>query len=173
MELHRFGEYEKTVSYTWLSDQGYLPVTCAALRDETASLETLCVTDSVTNPSLENLTSGKLSSTQPISHVVVSFADAEGKTVKEYIRYWKEDTFQMNDFTSTRLLTGWDAASNYTQAQYQLYAKENTIPLSGPDLPAGNYRCTVTVYNGGTSFDAEGNVRSQAYVVRAFDFTVE
>jgi len=171
MEVYRYGEYEKTVNYSWLRKNGYLPVTCAALRDESVTLPTFFVEDPVTAPTLENLGSGILSATQAISHVVVQIFNTDGEAVQEYIRYWSEDTFKMSDFKSTRLLTGWDAASSYTLPQYQLYAKENTI--SGDlGLEAGNYRCTVTAYNGGTSFDSDGNIRSNAYIIRDFDFTL-
>ncbi len=173
MDLYRFGEYEKTVDYDWLRKQGYLPVTCAALREESVVLETFQVSDSVEEPTLQDLASGTLTANQSISHVVITITDAEGNFIKEYIRYWKGDTFQMSDFRTTRLLTGWDFASSNTLPQYQLYAKDNTITAVDLNLQAGNYHCTVTAYNGGTSFDTEGNVRSQAYVVRDFDFTVE
>lgn len=171
MDVYRYGEFEKTVSYSWLQTQGYLPVTCPALRDESVTLPALSVTDTLEAPSAENLTEGKLTSTQAISHVVIAITDSEGNPVQEYIRYWKNYSFRMSDFASTRLLTGWDDNSPNHLPQYHLYAAENTL-LGDMELEAGNYRCTVTVYNGGSSFDADGNVRSQGYVVRDFDFSV-
>ncbi|MBP3313733.1 MAG: hypothetical protein J6K84_03650 [Oscillospiraceae bacterium] len=173
MELYRFGEFDKTVDYTWLRKQGYLPVTCAALREESETLETFQVADSAEEPSLQNLASGTLTANQPISHVVITITDGKGNLVKEYIRYWSGKTFQMSDFRTTRLLTGWDFASSNTMPQYQLYAKENTITAVDLGLQKGDYHCAVTAYNGGSSFDTAGNVRSQVYVVRDFDFTVE
>lgn len=136
---------DKKYTYNDLFTSGYLPVTCKELIDPSPVAEP-SVSDSESQPTLENLFKGKLTATRFISAVAVTVSDSAGTVVQHCSasptsRYEPYD-FDMETFSTERpeVLRG---------------------SLDPESLPAGDYTCKVTCRL----------VNGDEFTVRDFTFT--
>lgn len=93
---------DRKYTFQFLYQKGYLPVTCKELIDP-APLEAVTVTDSITEPSIDNIFKGKVTSNRRISYVTIDIADEKGNVVQSCTTHCisKEMyTFEMIRFVS-------------------------------------------------------------------------
>ena len=119
---------DKTKTFASLLKSGYLPVTCKELVDP-SPLQSVVVTDSVSNPTASNMFIGDFKSNYRISSVTITITNSKGQVVQSATCYAKESemyTFQIrrfNDSVEQEVLKG---------------------SLNLDQLAAGTYRCTYT-----------------------------
>ena len=138
-------ELDKKKSFASLLKSGYLPVTCKELVDE-SPLEEAKVTDSVANPSVDNMFSGEFRSNYRISSVTVTIKDKKGSAVQSATCYAKE--IEMYSFQLTRL-----------DDDVEQDVMKGSLDIGS--LPAGEYTCTYTCQVS----------TGQSFTVRQFTFT--
>ncbi len=137
---------DKKYSFIDLYGQGYMPITCKELVDP-SPIEDATVTDSITEPNLQNLFEGTLTTTRFLSAVTITITDSEGKEVQKCASSpTNRDgcyAFEMKTFVEDRpeVLRG---------------------ALNTEELAAGTYHCKVECRL----------VSGDILTAREFDFTV-
>ena len=115
-------------SFEDILGKGYLPVTCKELIDPAPRAE-LQLTDSVKEPTVDNMFSGSLASNYRISDVTIRIMDANGNLLQKATCFCKQSerlTFDLSRFI------------NPVEEQ----SMQGKIELD--ELSAGTYRCTYT-----------------------------
>ena len=140
-------------SFTKLFDEGYLPLTCKELMDESYEIPEETVTDSLKpeQHTLMNVTRGFIESNYYFSKIRMEITDANGNAVFAANRF-------RDELNPRRVALSWFTQTKGTEYQQMTIYKE---ALNTDTLAAGSYHCKVTVWL------ASGN----SYVVRDFDFT--
>ena len=144
--------YNVKMTYTKMFTDGYLPVTCNELMDESFAVAEETVKDSI-DPSgytKINVTRGYVESNYYIAKARMEITDANGNVVYAGNRYRDES----NPY---RISLSWfneDTTPSYTNMS--IYEKFNVN-----NLAPGNYHCKLTILLGTGS----------EHVVRDFDFT--
>jgi hypothetical protein len=143
--------YQGTMTFTQLYTEGYLPITCKELMDESIEIEAETFTDSMTAEQLTkiNVLRGFIDFNYYVSKAKLEITDANGNVVYSGIRYRDETK-------PYRVSMTWFAEKTTpSYANMEIYK-----PFSIDELAAGSYHCKVDVYL------STGNV----HTVRDFDF---
>ena len=93
---------DRKFTFQVLYQKGYLPVTCKELIDP-APLTPVEVTDSIENPSIDNIFKGTFTSTRRISYVTIDIKDAKGNLVQSCTTHCisrEQYTFELIRFIS-------------------------------------------------------------------------
>lgn len=99
--IYRLDIPDREMTFAELYKTGYLPVTCKELIDA-SPLPEATVTDSVENPSIDNIFTGTVYSPYRISHVTIRIADKKGNTVQEATMFCISE--EMRDFQLSRFI---------------------------------------------------------------------
>lgn len=144
--------YNAKMKFNTLYTCWYLPYTCNELMDESYAVESPIVTDSLAGSTfgVDTITKGEITSNYYFSKAKMELTAADGTTYV-YNRY--------RDETDPKIMKlSWFASKSYAQYQFNpVYADKLTMDT----LPAGNYKCKVTVYL----------ANGYEQVVRDFEFT--
>ncbi len=141
-DLNYIGGVDVSYTFDRLFQDGYVPITCKELRDA-SDIPEENTTDSIKNPSIDDLFTGTITSEYMMEKVKVEICDANStvqslsKNVKRY-SYYK---FEMNDFVAGESLM------------------KGEIDISA--LESGEYTCKVTAYL----------VTGKEAIIRNFNFT--
>lgn len=119
---------DRKVTFSTLYNAGYLPVTCAELRDSTNPGKAT-FSDSVANPAKNTVTEGVISTNYRVSSVNMVITDADGKAVQSVVRF----SNQARDYYS------FDLSAFASETVY------DTARIDVSSLSAGNYHCTVSL----------------------------
>lgn len=144
--VYVIGGVDIKYSFSVLTKQGYIPVTCKELIDP-APVEEPAITDSETVFNKDTILTGEISSNWFIDAATLTITDSEGTVVQKATasctRYNKYVSFELAKFT--------------TDTPNSVLGKIDVAAL-----PAGNYHCTLIcrLTNG------------QEFTVRDFDFVV-
>ena len=93
---------DRKYTFQFLFSKGYLPVTCKELIDP-APLTPVEVIDSISEPSIDNIFKGKVTSTRRVSYVTIDIADEQGNIVQSCTTHCiskEQYTFDMIRFIS-------------------------------------------------------------------------
>lgn len=93
---------DRKYTFNYLYEKGYLPVTCKELIDP-SPLEEVTLTDSIPEPSIDNIFKGKVTSNRRISYVTVDITDEKGNIVQSCTTHCLSNemyTFEMIRFIS-------------------------------------------------------------------------
>ncbi len=138
------GTYNGKMTFAKLYTEGYLPVTCKQLLapEEEIIPE---VKDSLKYVDVNNMLTGTVSATKPISHVTVTITDkSTGLAVQKATRVWNDNMTFNVALLGSQYNFEWSKNEGET---YKLYELDNVINVA--NLSAGNYHCTLTVSLGG------------------------
>ena len=144
--VYIIGGVDKKYTFKYLLDNTYIPLTCMELLDA-APVDVPAVADTVTEPTLDNLFEGTITSNRFVGSVIITIADEDGNPVQKAAQnacrsYPRE--FRMAEF-----LTG--KPKQWSRGEIDVDA-----------LADGKYRCTVVC-----RLSTE-----QVFTVRDFEFTL-
>lgn len=115
-------------SFEEIFSKGYLPVTCKELIDPTPRAE-LQLTDSVKEPTVDDMFSGKLASNYRVSDVTIRIMDANGNLLQKATCFSRQNEMMTFDLSRFNEL---------------MEAKSMQGKIELDELGAGTYRCTYT-----------------------------
>ena len=141
-------------TFTQMFNDGYLPMTCKELMDESFAIEEEKVSDSLNAAQFTkmNVTRGFIESNYYFSKIRMEITDANGNTV------YAGDRFR-DELNPKRVALSWFTQTNGTE--YKHMTIYNDVFDMNALTDGSTYHCKVTVWL------ASGN----EYVVRDFDFT--
>ncbi|MBQ7968840.1 MAG: hypothetical protein IJ292_03375 [Clostridia bacterium] len=135
--------YNVEKTFTELYSEGYLPVTCIELLDDSTPLAKIEIKDSVIEEGNEldygYVTAGKITTNYALSTIKMEIKDATGDVVQSAVRYGHESPrleFQIPWFKNTSTMDSANISGVYS----------NSNVINKDTLAKGTYTCVVTGY---------------------------
>ena len=145
-DVYQIFGIDEQMSFFELFKIGYIPITCKELVDPSAPVPEAQVTDSVANPSIDDLFVGEFTANYFVSMVNVTIADASGNAVQTARAFGNRSNIYVFDL-----------------AEFTTNPSRTIGELDISKLAAGTYTCT---------YDIE-LANGYSTIIRQIEFTVE